>query len=120
MRTKKVLLIGLFLVGTSFGTVHIAQADFSDCSSGRVCMWGNNNFQWLIGSRSPGYGVVNLYGDSNNQMDSWANRTSTNAAGYDGYDGYATCQTFWRGGNDDNVAPWNSDEVSSWRTNRGC
>lgn len=120
MRTKKVLLIVLVLVGMTLGTARVTQAAFSDCYSGRVCMWGNNDFQWLIGNRSAGYGVVNLYGDANNQMESWANRTGTHAAGYDGFDGYSNCQTFSKGGNDNNVAPWKADDVSSWRTDRGC
>lgn len=120
MRTKKVLLIVLALMGTVLGTAHIAQAAYSDCNSGNVCMWGNNDFQWLIGERAGGSGRVNLSGDANNQMDSWANRSGYYAAGYGFYDGQGDCQTFSPYSYDSNVAPFNSDEVSSWRTNYGC
>lgn len=64
-----------------------------------------------------------LSGEANNEMDSWANRSSGSSAGYDDPtpdgddDG---CQTWSAVSNDNNVSPFNSDEVSSWRTNRGC
>lgn len=119
MRVKS-LLIALAFAATAAGAAQTTQASFEQCASGRVCMWGNNDFQWLLGSRAPGYGLWNLYGDANDEMDSWANRSGQNAAAYSGFDGYADCQTFWKGGNDNNVGPWNSDEVSSWRTDRGC
>ena len=108
--------IVLTVIGVSGG----AQAAFSDCDANRSCMWGNNDFVFLIGERAPGGGLVNLTGDANNQMDSWGNRTTVNSAGYGGANGTGDCQTFTAGSRDNNVAPWNSDEVSSWRTNRGC
>ena len=53
-------------------------------------------------------------------MDSWGNRTTTNAAGYGSANGSGDCQTFGAGERDDNVSTFNSDEVSSWKTNGGC
>jgi hypothetical protein len=97
-----------------------AQASFSQCNANRSCLWGNNDFVFLIGERPPGGGLVNLTGDANNEMDSWGNRTTTNSSGYGSAGGSGDCQTFGAGQRDNNVAFFNSDEVSSWRTNAGC
>jgi hypothetical protein len=40
--------------------------------------------------------------------------------GYGFYDGKGDCQNFSPFSSDGNVSPWNSDEVSSWRTSYGC
>jgi hypothetical protein len=120
MRMRRIIataVVALTGIGVSGG----AQAAFSDCNAGRSCLWGNNDFIWLIGERAPGGGLQSFTGqDRNNQMDSWGNRTATNSAGYDGANGTGGCQTFAYGERDDNVAFYNSDEVSSWRTNGGC
>jgi hypothetical protein len=63
----------------------------------------------------------NLTGERNDQMDSWANRSTT----YDGCmtehsNGGGDKQGMARANNDNNVSPLNSDEVTSWRTNGGC
>jgi peptidase inhibitor family I36 len=98
-----------------------AEATFSDCDPNRSCLWGNNDYIWMLSERAAGGGLQSFNGqDRNNQMDSWGNRTSTNSAGYDSTSGTGDCQTFKFGSNDNNVAFNNSDEVSSWRTNRGC
>jgi hypothetical protein len=97
-----------------------AQASFEECDANMVCMWGNNDFVWLIGERGPGGGVVNLDSLVNDQMDSWGNRSTSNAAGYADANGSGDCQTFVAGQRDANVAPWNSDEITSWKTNGGC
>lgn len=100
----------------------IASGSLSQCAAGHVCLWGNNDFQWLIADRTAGSGTItNLYGEANNQMDSWANRSSSYAAcGYGGANGTGDRQHWGPNSNDNNVAPWNSDEVSSWRTRYGC
>lgn len=65
--------------------------------------------------------IQNLSGDSDDEMDSWANRTSVyDGCMYGGFDGGGDKQDMPRNDDDDNVAPWNSDEVSSWRTEGGC
>ncbi|MBX5444090.1 MULTISPECIES: peptidase inhibitor family I36 protein [Sphaerobacter] len=117
---KKSLLVALALALSSVAAAGSVQAELEECDSGHVCMWGNTDFNWLIGERPSGGGLVALSGAANNQMDSWANGSNTNAAGYDNWDGTGDCQTFHAFGRDNNVAFWNSDEVSSWRTNRGC
>jgi hypothetical protein len=120
MRIKKIAIITVLAL-TGLVAIAGAQASFSECNSGHVCMWGNNDFQWLIAERDEGNGLVNLSGERDNQMDSWANRGAYhNASGFGGQNGTGDCQTFAKGKSDNNVAFWNSDEVSSWRTNVGC
>lgn len=119
MRIKS-LLIALALVASAVGAAQTARASFEQCPSNEVCLWGNNDFLWFIAHRSSGGGVAALTGEANNQMDSWGNRSTRNAAGYGNSNGTGDCQTFAAGSRDNNVAWFNSDEVSSWRTDRGC
>jgi peptidase inhibitor family I36 len=114
-----IVLVALALAGAAASGG--AQAAFSDCDPNRSCLWGNNDFIWLLSERAAGGGLLSFSGqDRNNQMDSWGNRTTINSAGYDSTSGTGDCQTFQRGSNDNNVSFVNSDEVSSWRTNHGC
>lgn len=118
-RRSVVVIATLALAGA--GASGGAQAAFSDCDPNRSCLWGNNDYVWLLSERQAGGGLLSFSGqDRNNQMDSWGNRTATPSAGYDGADGSGDCQTFEAGQRDNNVSFVNSDEVSSWRTNRGC
>ena len=105
---------GLFLVPGG------ASAALSDCASNRMCLWGNNDFKWKIGDRAAGSSTItNLTGDSNDEMDSWANKSSTySGCMWSDANGSGDRQTLHR--NDNDVAPWNSDEVSSWRTAYSC
>jgi len=116
------LLAGAFVVATAISAPGFAGGALSDCSSGHMCLWGNNDFQWMIADRAAGSGtIVNLTGEANDQMDSWANRSASyNGCGYGGANGTGDEQGFAANSNDNNVAPWNSDEVSSWRTRYGC
>jgi hypothetical protein len=119
MKTKTAIAAAIIsLMG--FGIATPVQAAFSECDANRSCMWGNNDFVFLIGERAPGGGLVNLTGDRNDQMDSWGNRTTTNSAGFGNANGGGDCQTFTAGQRDNDVAFFNSDEVSSWKTNGGC
>ncbi|WP_250035713.1 peptidase inhibitor family I36 protein [Paractinoplanes maris] len=97
-----------------------AAASESECLSNRVCLFGNNDFDWLLSMRGAGYGNYNLISSVNDKMDSWINRTGTNAAGYSNANGSGDCQTFHSNSKDNNVNFANSDEVSSWKTNGGC
>lgn len=87
-----------------------------------MCLWGNNDFKRKIADRAGGSGtIVNLSGDANDEMDSWANRSASyTGCGFGAANGGGDRQTFGRNSNDNNVAPWNSDEISSWRTRYGC
>lgn len=108
------------LAATLLGAEVSAQASFEQCDATHVCGWGNNDFQWLIIERQSGLPLANHQGDANNNLDSWANRSSRDARGYAEWNYGGDCMTFRRGSSDNNVAPWNSDEVSSTSTSGGC
>lgn len=120
MKAKPVLA-GVILSVSAFVITPPAAASFSQCNSGNVCLWGNNDFDWLLAERLGGStSVWNLSNADNNRMDSWGNRSTFSGCGYGGFNGSGDKQTFGAGQRDDNVAPWNSDEVSSWKTRYGC
>lgn len=116
------LIAGALVTAAAVAAPGVADAALSDCPSGHICLWGNNDYKWKIADRAAGSGTItNLGGDANNEMDSWANRSGTyRGCGYGGANGTGDRQTFNINSSDNNVAPWNSDEVSSWRTRYGC
>lgn len=99
-----------------------ASAALSDCPSNYMCMWGNNDFKWMIGKRFHGNETIaNLSGDANDEMDSWANRSATHiGCMFEHAGGGGARQTMAKVSSDNNVAPWHSDEITSWRTKNGC
>lgn len=122
-RLIAVLALTLVALATTVGTraTQPAGASLSACGSGRMCLWGNNDFKWKIGDRAAGGGVTNLKGDANDEMDSWANRSASwTGCMYDDPNGAGSTDTMGKNSNDNNVAPWNSDDKSSWRTRYGC
>lgn len=118
----KLLLVGAMIAATAALAPAFASGALSDCNSGNMCLWGNNDYQWMIAERAAGSGTItNLTGDADNQMDSWANRSASyNGCGYGGANGTGDTQQFNANSSDPNVAFFNSDEVSSWRTRYGC
>jgi len=109
------------LAVTAFAVPGLARAALTDCASAQMCLWGNNDFNWKIADRSGGSGTITiLSGSANNQMDSWANRSGYVGCMYGASNGTGGRQTMGANSNDNNVAPWNSDEVSSLRTRYGC
>lgn len=115
-------LLAFTLAATGvLGFTSTAEAAFSDCDPGKVCLWGNNDFLWLLEERTAGSTtIVNLNGESNNETDSWANRGTQTGAGFDNAGGSGDCINFTAGQSDNNLAFWNSDEVSAWRTKNAC
>jgi hypothetical protein len=95
----------------------------TDCPVGYMCMWADNDYKNVIGHRVAGYETIyNLTGSTaDNDMDSWANR-STSYVGcmYADANGGGDKQTMAKNTRDNNVASWNSDEVTSWRSINGC
>lgn len=121
MKLKEVALAGIMIVGVSaLGGAGVAQAGSSYCLSNRVCIYGSDNFVTPLGSRGPGGGVENVTSYRNDRMDSWENRTRTNAAWYYNSNGTGTCRTLGLLREDNNINFLDSDKLSSWRTNRGC
>jgi len=120
-RSVPLAVVGVAMLGSAFVAPAAAHAALSECNSNHMCIWGNNDYQWLIGERYHGGGITDLSGDRNNQMDSWANRSATyTGCMFSGANGSGDRQTMARNSSDNNVASWNSDEVSSWRTSSGC
>lgn len=115
------LAIATTMIAAATSVTAITAADASDaCGANRACLYGNNDYKWKLSERAPGYGLYNLTSGVNDEMDCWINLTRTNAAGYEYANGGGDCQTFAWCSRDNNVNFANSDEVSSWRTNRGC
>lgn len=123
MRTKAIISAAAMGVTLGISAVGPAQAALSQCTGTLMCIWGNNDFAYALASKGDGQTLSRLYGGDDNEMDSWANRAPGNASGFDDPTPDGTndgCMTFAAVSNDNNVAPWNSDILSSWRTNRGC
>lgn len=53
-------------------------------------------------------------------MDSWENKTAIDAAWYYDANGGGNCREMDSGSEDGNVNVFNSDELTSWKTNGGC
>ncbi|WP_143740203.1 hypothetical protein [Micromonospora echinospora] len=100
----------------------VAGAALSDCATNKMCLWGNNDYLWMIDSRDTGGSTIaNLSGDANDEMDSWANKSNTYAGCmWSDANGSGDRQALGLNSSDNNVSPANSDEVSSWRTAHAC
>ena len=122
MRIKN-LIASAMIVGTGLVLVPgLANAALSECAGNHMCLWGNNDFKWKIGDRDHGDATLtNLSGDANDEMDSWANKSTTySGCMWKDANGSGDRQTLGRNQNDNNVSPANSDEVTSWRTAYSC
>ena len=121
MRISKYIVAAALVVPTTILAPAIAaNAAFSSCASDKLCLWNDNDFSGSPShTRNPNKGLLALT-TGNNNMDSWANRTTYDGRGYDKANGTGDCQSFGKGSNDNNVAPWNSDEISSTATNGKC
>ncbi len=87
----------------------------------KSCIYANNNFVGLLDSpRLPGGGIRNVPSSDRDKMDSWENRTGTHAAWYHNANGGGDCVLMHWGSEDANINVFDSDELSSWRTDRGC
>jgi len=122
MRVKTVAAAGILATAGFVVSVAPASASLDQCNYGHMCMWGNNDYKWLLKERIAGLtGIVDLTGEINDEMDSWANVSSEYAGCmFEHHNGGGDKQFMARVSKDSNVAPWNSDEVSSWRTINGC
>lgn len=109
------------VTGTALTLSLPASASLSACNSGNVCIWGNNDFEWLIGERSGGQAEIrNFSGDANNANDSWANKSTFYGAAYDGFNGTGECSELAQYSTDNNIGFYDADDWSSWRTKYGC
>jgi hypothetical protein len=91
------------------------------CAANRACIYLDDDWSGLIDiPRAPGGGIRNVNAGDNDEMDSWENRTSTRAAWYHNANGGGDCVNMNANSEDDDINVFDSDELSSWRTNRGC
>lgn len=118
----KLLVIAMGLVGSAVSVGAAAAHDIDNCGVESTCIWDYNNYQNRVGQKSEGDGTFRYVGDAaNNKNDSWANNSenyNSCAAQYVAGDGDR--QLWAIDGHDPDQAPWNDDEVSSWRTAGGC
>lgn len=120
MKRVKALVITTMLAASGMGMgMTAADAAMSDCGANRMCVWGNNDFKWMLDDRPHGSKTKkNLTGDKNDEMDSWANRSATyRGCMYEHNDGGGSRWYMAKNSNDNNVGPSPSDDVSSWNTN---
>lgn len=121
MNTKTLVLAAALVGAVVSGGA--ASADIDNCSGTQTCLWNNNSFQDKLGGRTHGEGTIrNLASENDNKMESWANNSNTyKSCAWDGRNGTGDDDGSWNeNSSDDNVAPWNADTMSSWRTKYGC
>lgn len=116
------VIAGVALTFSAFAAAPPARAALSECPSSYLCLFGNNCFNWKIASLPHGQSAWrNLSGDYNDEMDSWANRSAVHdgCAAVNANSG-GTRLALGRGASDGNVAPWNSDVISSYKSYNRC
>lgn len=124
MALKKFLVLGVLAASTVVAQP-AAHAALSQCADNKVCVWGNNDYEWLLAAQLHGQrswlDVFNNGKGENNQNDSWANKSSRHdGCGVDKVDGGGDRITFWRDSRDPDLAWFNSNFVSAMRTTNGC
>ena len=97
-----------------------AMAGSNLCPASRVCIYTDSGFSGLLGTRSAGGGNSNLSASADNKMDSWENKTTTNAAWYDDPNGGGTCNTMLANRENSYVGFFSRNGMSSWKTNGAC
>lgn len=88
-----------------------------------MCVWGNNDVDWLIAAQLHGQGVIDVFNDGNgenNRADSWANKSNDYAGRLHDGQGMDALLAMGKVSIDNNVSVVDSDRTSSMRTNRGC
>ncbi|GAB4107421.1 hypothetical protein GCM10028790_64400 [Micromonospora taraxaci] len=91
------------------------------CADYNACIYASDNFIGLIDiPRAKGGGLRNVKSADNDKMDSWENRTVNHAAWYHDANGGGDCVLMHYRYEDDDINVFDSDELTSWRTDRGC
>lgn len=120
----RAMLVASAMFGTVLAAPVAAQAGREQCQSNKQCVWGNNNFNWLIAAQYHGQGVVDVFNNANgenNQGDSWSNRSASYAGClYDGDNGSSALLTMGKTSSDGNMWFGDSDKTSSMKTNGPC
>lgn len=118
----KALVLAVSLAGSVISVGAASAHDIDNCSGTSTCLFDYNNWQNKVAGRTHGEGTIEYVGDgANNKMGSWANNSDTyKSCGYDGSNGTGDQQEWNENSHDSDVAPWNNNEVSGWRTKYGC
>lgn len=119
---KKILAVAIIAAGTGIAApMSTAGAGSNLCDSNRVCIYESNDYVGLLGQRSAGQKRVNVSSKAEDKMDSWENKTSTNARWYHKKTGDGgKCVNMLAKKQDNNINVIDSDELSSWATNGAC
>jgi Peptidase inhibitor family I36 len=118
----KLLVIAATLVASGV-TVGAASADIDGCTGTQTCLWDDANFQGKLASRTQGEATIkNLSASADNKTEAWANNSNTyKTCAWNGPNGTGDEDGSWHENtSNENLAPWNADVMSSWRTKWGC
>lgn len=107
------------MVGSGLVLPGAAQAG-EFCNANWVRIFDGNDFSGIIGERGSNGGVVNIPGTFNDKMDSWKNLTDLDAAWYYNANSRGKCNETDSHSQDSDINVFDSDELSSWRTDEGC
>jgi Peptidase inhibitor family I36 len=118
MRTS--LIAGLIITSGIVLAPVVADAGSASCPASKICLYADNNFKAFMGFRSAGQGISNISVNNEDALDSWENKSSTNAAWYKNLDGKGTCRTMLAKKEDNNISFLDSDTASSWKTDGAC
>ncbi len=123
--SKNTIVKAVILAFAVVSAPAVADASLSQCAYGKMCVWGNNDYQWLIAAQTHGnYRWVDPFSDANNennQNDSyWNNSNAYSGCLADGANGGGDRVSMPRGQKDNDLAWFNSNEASSMRTKNGC
>lgn len=118
----KAIVLSAALAASVLSVGAASAHDIDNCSGTQTCLFNYNSYQDRVAARTHGEDTIKYVGDgANNKMSSWANNSNTyKSCGYDGSNGTGDAQNWDENSHDSDVAPWNSDEVSGWRTKYGC
>lgn len=125
MKFTKMAIVGAVAGAIVTGGIGVAAAsDLSvqadACGANRVCIYKHNDFVTKMGERAPGNGTINVTAVANDEMSSWKNLTNTNASWFHDAGGEGRCVTMPQARSDNDINSYDDDELSSWRTSRGC
>lgn len=124
MRIKGLLVIGALTL-SALAAPMTAEAGISQCLSNKMCVWGNNDFEWLLTAQIHGQSswldTFNNGAGENNQNDSWANRSATYTGCLADYqDGGGKRMEMKAASSDSDLAWFNSNFADAIRTKGGC
>lgn len=118
---QMLVAVALALAALTFLPTAANAGALTICTDNQVCIYLDDDWSGLLDiPRSAGGGIRNVNAGDNDEMDSWENNTTTNAAWYWDANGNGRCVNMVAEGRDDDINVFDSDELSSWRTDRGC